>query len=118
MLGMIIKVIPVIVDPQIKFITVVLPTILIMDMKLLTLIHLQQIVSVCPIIYTKEGSEDETVHIIWSSVLCIAAPYVSLSGDNLGNSILLYWNGSKLHNGAFVEGDESDAVMEDRQHPC
>lgn len=115
---MIIKVVPVIVDPQLKFISVILTTILITDMKLLTLIHLRQIASASPIIYTKEGSEDETVHIIRSSVLYIAASYGSPRGDDLGNPILPHWNGDKFSFRSFVEGDDTHAAMEDRQHPC
>lgn len=70
------------------------------------------------IIYTKEGSEDETVHVIWSSILYIAAPYGSPRGDNLGNPVLLYWNGDKFSFRSFMEGDDTCAAMEDRQHPC
>lgn len=74
--------------------------------------------SVCPIIYTKEGSENETIYVIWGSILCIAAPYGSPRGDDLGNPILPRWNGDKFSFRSFMEGDDTCAAMEDKQYPC
>lgn len=68
------------------------------------------------IIYTKEGSEDETVHVIWGSVPCISHTYGAACRNDMGYSILLYRNGNKLYIRTLMEGDETHAVMENRRY--
>lgn len=58
-----------------------------------------------------KGSENETIYLMWSGVLCIAAAYDSPRGDNLGNTILPYRNGNQFHIRTVVEGGDAHAAV-------